>query len=179
MGESVPTRINHPPKIGNVPPSPSVGLKKGWTSRKVHRKPGATGEVSMVWGRPLASVKGVPIRLVEKHGDHVTGWFHHLDHPLTLSCWYAEGGVRQGHHVRRACIPCSKRQGRPLERHLSGAKKSFSWPPLARAVPTPQHSKDQTYYRSGWRRGVPSPKLAGLRARAYAPTNLPIWHPPS
>ena len=44
MGESVPTRINHPPKIGNVPPSPSVGLKKGWTSRKVPRKPGATGK---------------------------------------------------------------------------------------------------------------------------------------
>ena len=42
--------------------------------------------VSAAWGLSLVPVQGVPVRLADKHGDHVTGWLHHPDHPLTQQC---------------------------------------------------------------------------------------------
>ena len=44
------------------------------------------GGVSSARGRPHALFKGVLVCLAEKHRDHVIGWFHHPDHPLTQHC---------------------------------------------------------------------------------------------
>ena len=72
-------------------------------------------EVFAAGGCPHAPVKRALVRLAERHGDHVTGWLHHPDHPLTQQCRVGVLQVAhaQGRHVRRASKLCSRPQGHP------------------------------------------------------------------
>ena len=133
--------------------------KKGSDKRESPPEARNNGEVSVARGRPHAPVKGVLVRLAEKHGDHVNGWLHHLDHPLTHQC---RVGVLKVAYVKATrcdgpvyCVQGDK-GAPPPKRHISRARKSFLWPPRANVVPLSAFDRP-TKNRSGWRRGLPSP----------------------
>ena len=102
------------------------------------------GGVSAVQGRLHAPNKRVHVRLAKKHGDHVTEWLHHPDHPLTQQCCvvvlkvaYTKTTICNGKAYRAPGEESAPSSGIYLvpEKAPHGPPKSASYPC--------QHSKEQ------------------------------------
>ena len=158
---------------------PKEGSDKGESPLEARNN----GGVSAAWGRLHAPNKRVHVRLVKKHGDHVTGWLHHPDHPLTQQC--CVGVLKVAYAKATICNETTyrapgKESAPPSGIYLAPEKAPHG--PLKSASYPCQHSKDQ--HKIGralaanlvFRVTCPPTADPGTEQGAPQLVSLSVWH---